>query len=60
MPPNKAKLMFDPGRTTSFHVKSVTDVVHLTKTSPIFKLFLIRGSGNKRYDYEAESPKLAG
>lgn len=60
MPPNKAKLVFDHGRTTSFHIKSIADVVHSIKTSSIFKLILNRGSTTKRYDFEAESPKLAG
>lgn len=57
---NKAKAVFDSGKTSSYHIKSIADCQQSTKASSIFKLVLNRGAGNKRYDFEAESPKLAG
>ncbi|SJL05407.1 uncharacterized protein ARMOST_08774 [Armillaria ostoyae] len=54
---NKAKAVFDNGKTYSYHIKSIADCQQSTKSSNIFKLVL---TGNKRYDFEAESPKLAG
>ncbi|PPR03334.1 hypothetical protein CVT24_012574, partial [Panaeolus cyanescens] len=56
---NKAKAVFDSGKTSSYHIKSIADCQQSTKASSIFKLVLNRGAGNKRYDFEAESPKLA-
>ncbi|KAF9459128.1 stress-activated map kinase interacting protein 1-domain-containing protein [Collybia nuda] len=57
---NKAmKAVFDSGKTSSYHIKSIADVQQTGKTS-IFKLLLSRGGSNKRYDFEAESPRLAG
>ena len=60
MPTNKAKAVFDSAKTASYHIKSIADVQQSAKTSSIFKLIITRGSTNKRYDFEAESPKLAG
>jgi hypothetical protein len=58
---NKAmKAVFDSGKTSSYHIKSIADVQQSAKTSSIFKLILSRGGSNKRYDFEAESPRLAG
>lgn len=58
---NKAKAVFDNPKTTSYHIGSIADCQQSTKTSSIFKLvFLKRAGGHKRYDFEAESPKLAG
>ncbi|KAK0207957.1 stress-activated map kinase interacting protein 1-domain-containing protein [Desarmillaria ectypa] len=54
---NKAKAVFDNGKTYSYHIKSIVDCQQSTKSSNIFKLVL---TGNKRYDFEAESPRLAG
>ncbi|KAK0444951.1 stress-activated map kinase interacting protein 1-domain-containing protein [Desarmillaria tabescens] len=54
---NKAKAVFDNGKTYSYHIKSIVDCQQSTKSSNIFKLVL---TGNKRYDFEAESPKAAG
>ncbi|KAF6757784.1 stress-activated map kinase interacting protein 1-domain-containing protein [Ephemerocybe angulata] len=55
---NKAKAVFDHGKTASYHIKSIADCQQSQKSSA-FKLVLNRASGNKRYDFEAESPKLA-
>ena len=58
---NKAmKVVFDSGKTSSYHIKSIADCQQSAKTSSIFKVVLNRGAGNKRYDFEAESPRLAG
>ncbi|KAH9477743.1 Target of rapamycin complex 2 subunit sin1 [Psilocybe cubensis] len=56
---NKARAVFDSGKTSSFHIKSIADCQQSTKTSSIFKIILNRGAGNKRYDFEAENPRLA-
>ncbi|KJA14847.1 hypothetical protein HYPSUDRAFT_208357 [Hypholoma sublateritium FD-334 SS-4] len=56
---NKARVVFDSGKTSSYHIKSIADCQQSGKTSSIFKLILNRAAGNKRYDFEAESPKLA-
>lgn len=57
---NKAKAVFDSIKTSSYHIKSIADCLQSAKTSSFFKLVLSRGPTNKRYDFEAESPKLAG
>ncbi|EGO03414.1 hypothetical protein SERLA73DRAFT_174884 [Serpula lacrymans var. lacrymans S7.3] len=57
---NKAKAVFDSGKTTSFHIKSVVGCQQSTKSSTIFKIVVQRDSRNKRYDFEADTPKLAG
>lgn len=59
MPSNKAKAVFDSGKTWSYHIKSIVDCQQSTKSSATFRLVLNRASANKRYDYEAESAKLA-
>lgn len=57
---NKAKAVFDSGKTASYHIQSISECQQSTKSSSVFKLVLGRAGGNKRYDFEAESPKLAG
>ncbi|KAG5653289.1 hypothetical protein H0H81_001353 [Sphagnurus paluster] len=57
---NKAmKAVFDSGKTSSYHIKSIADCQQSAKTSSVFKLVLSRAGVNKRYDFEAESPRLA-
>ncbi|KAF4616357.1 hypothetical protein D9613_008618 [Agrocybe pediades] len=56
---SKARAVFDSGKTSSYHIKNIADCQQSTKTSSIFKIILNRTGGNKRYDFEAESPKLA-
>ena len=56
---SKAKAVFDHGKTSSYHIKSIADCQQSQKSSS-FKLVLNRASGNKRYDFEADTPKLAG
>ena len=57
---NKAKAVFDSGKTLSFHVKSVLVCQQSQKTSTLFKVVVQRDSRNKRYDFEADTAKLAG
>lgn len=54
------KVVFDSGKTSSYHIKSIADCQQSAKSSSIFKIVLNRGAGNKRYDFEAESPRFAG
>ncbi|KAH7882448.1 stress-activated map kinase interacting protein 1-domain-containing protein [Phlebopus sp. FC_14] len=57
---NKAKAVFDSGKTLSFHIKSVVVCQQSQKSSTLFKIVVQRDSRNKRYDFEADTPKLAG
>ena len=56
---NKAKAVFDSGRTASYNIRSVVACQQSAKSSSTFKLVVHRDGGTKRYDFEAESPKLA-
>lgn len=58
---HRAKHVFESAKTSSYHLKSVVTCQQSSKNSSIFKL-IVRGNAerNKRYDFEAESPKLAG
>ena len=61
MPSNRAKAVFDNAKTSSYHINSIAHCKQSTKMASVFKLVLNgRGGGNKRYDFEAESPKIAG
>jgi len=61
MPTTKAaKAVFDSGRTMSCHIKTIVDCQQSSKSPHIFKLVLNRAGGDKRYYFEAETPKLAG
>ncbi|KAF9254537.1 SIN1-domain-containing protein [Marasmius fiardii PR-910] len=59
MPPRTAKAVFDSGRTSSYHIKSISECHHSTKSPHMFKLVLNRASGDKRYYFEAENAKSA-
>ncbi|KAF5364725.1 hypothetical protein D9757_012495 [Collybiopsis confluens] len=54
-----AKAVFDSGRTMSYHIKTI-DCQQSNNSPHLFKLVLNRAGGDKRYYYEAETPKLAG
>ena len=57
----KAKHVFDSGKTSSYHLKSVAACQQSSKNSSTFKLVVHSGADrNKRYEFEAESAKLAG
>ncbi|KAI9058026.1 SIN1-domain-containing protein [Trametes sanguinea] len=56
----KAKHVFDSGKTSSYHLKSVVTCSQSSKNSATFKLIVHSGAErSKRYEFEAESPKLA-
>ena len=59
---NKAKNVFESGKTASYDIKSIVACQQSSKNSATFKLVVHRGDTerNKRYEFEAESPKLAG
>ncbi|OBZ77958.1 Stress-activated map kinase-interacting protein 1 [Grifola frondosa] len=57
---NKAKHVFDSGKTSSYHLKSVVVCQQSSKNSSTFKLVVHSDADrNKRYEFEAENPKLA-
>lgn len=60
MPSNRAKAVFDTAKTSSYHINSIAQCRQSTKMTSVFKLVLNGRGGNKRYDFEAESPKHAG
>jgi hypothetical protein len=55
---NKAKAVFDNVKTFSYHINSIAGCQQ-SNNSSTFKLIVNRDGGVKRYDFEAESPKLA-
>ncbi|KAI0746565.1 stress-activated map kinase interacting protein 1-domain-containing protein [Daedaleopsis nitida] len=56
----KAKHVFDSGKTSSYHLKSVVACQQSSKSSATFKLVVHSAADrNKRYEFEAENPKLA-
>ncbi|OJA09315.1 hypothetical protein AZE42_07476 [Rhizopogon vesiculosus] len=57
---NRAKAVFDSGKTVSFHIKNINQCQQSAKSSTLFKIIVQRDSGSKRYDFEADTPKLAG
>lgn len=57
---NKAKNVFESGKTASYDIKSIVAVQQSGKNSSTFKLVVPRDERNKRYEFEAESPKAAG
>ncbi|EJD01500.1 SIN1-domain-containing protein [Fomitiporia mediterranea MF3/22] len=56
---NKARGVFDSGKTVSYHIKSVVNCSQSGKGSATFKIIFRRDGGDKRYDFEAESARLA-
>ncbi|KAI0795653.1 stress-activated map kinase interacting protein 1-domain-containing protein [Abortiporus biennis] len=57
---NKAKNVFDSGKTSSYDIKSIVACQQSNKNSATFKLVVHRDAErNKRYEFEAESPKIA-
>lgn len=54
-----AKAVFDSGRTISYHIKTIVDCQQSLKTPHNFKLVYSRAGGDKRYLFEAETPKVA-
>jgi hypothetical protein len=60
MPSNRAKAVFDTAKTSSYHISSISQCKQSTKMTSVFKFVLNGRAGDKRYDFEAESPKHAG
>ena len=56
---SKAKNVFENGKTTSYHIKSIASCQQSAKSSAL-KLILARGPTNKRGDFEADGTKIAG
>lgn len=56
---NKARVVFDSGKTVSYHIKSVVNCSQSAKASTLFKITFKRDGGDKRYDFEAENAKQA-
>ncbi|KAL5530052.1 AVO1 [Sanghuangporus sanghuang] len=56
---NKARVVFDSGKTVSYHIKSVVNCSQSARASATFKITFRRDGGDKRYDFEAESAKQA-
>ncbi|KAF8656522.1 hypothetical protein AX16_002486 [Volvariella volvacea WC 439] len=55
----KARVVFDHGKTSSYHVR-IVDCSQSSKNSAYFKVIINKGAGgSKRYDFEAESAKHA-
>jgi len=54
-----AKAVFDSGKTSSFHINSVVSCQSAKSSSAVFRIVVHRDGGNKRYEFEAESAKLA-
>ena len=53
-----AKAVFDSGKTSSYHIDSVVSF-QSGKSSSAFRMVVLRDGGNKRYEFEAESAKIA-
>ncbi|SRR6266436_10446216 len=53
-----AKAVFDSGKTSSYHIDSVISC-QSGKSSSAFRMVVLRDGGNKRYEFEAESAKVA-
>ncbi|ETW75996.1 hypothetical protein HETIRDRAFT_461100 [Heterobasidion irregulare TC 32-1] len=56
---NKAKVVFESGKTSSYHINSIIACQQSAKSSSSFRFIVHRDGGNKRYEFEAESPILA-
>ncbi|KAH9958015.1 stress-activated map kinase interacting protein 1-domain-containing protein [Russula dissimulans] len=54
-----AKAVFDSGKTSSYHINSVVSCQSAKSSSSAFRIVVHRDGGNKRYEFEAESAKLA-
>ncbi|KAF8508261.1 stress-activated map kinase interacting protein 1-domain-containing protein [Hysterangium stoloniferum] len=57
--PSQTRAFLDSMKTSSYHVRSVVACTQSAKSSSNFKLVVTRDGGNKRYDFEAENPKIA-
>lgn len=58
--PSATKALLDSMKTSSYHIKSVKSCAVSKKGGAAIKLIVRRDGGNKRYDFEADTPALAG
>lgn len=56
---NKAKAVFDSGKTSSYHINSIVACQQSAKSSSSFRFTVHRDGGNKRYEFEADNAKTA-
>lgn len=56
--PVATRAFLDSMKTSSYHIKSISGCTQSAKSSN-FKLAVARDGGTKRYDFEAESPRIA-
>ncbi|KAK4701076.1 target of rapamycin complex 2 subunit MAPKAP1/AVO1, partial [Phenoliferia sp. Uapishka_3] len=57
--PSDSKGMLSGGRTSSFHISNVHECKVSRRSPSSFKLLVQKDRVDKRYDFEAESPKAA-
>ncbi|CAG8570556.1 10827_t:CDS:10, partial [Paraglomus occultum] len=57
--PSETRTMFDTMKTSSYHISNILSCKPTKKVSANFKLVINRDTGNKTYDFEAESAKVA-
>ena len=55
----RATGMLENDRTSSYHIHSIVACQRSAKSSSSFKLVGRRDGGTKRYDFEADNPKVA-
>lgn len=58
--PSATKALLDSMKTSSYHIKSVVLCVVSKKGGAGVKLIVRKHDGTKRYDFEADTPALAG
>lgn len=57
--PTDNKTFFDSMKTSSFHATSILSCKQSSKWPTSFKVVVVRDGAEKRYDFEAQSPKQA-
>lgn len=57
--PSATKALLESAKTSSYHIKTVINCILTKKDAASVKMIVRRDGGNKRYDFEAESPALA-
>ena len=55
----RGAFLLDNAKTSSYHIKSIINVLN-AKTSATFRLVVLRETGQKQYEFEAENDKLCG
>lgn len=57
--PSDTKSMFEAGRTTSYHISTLIECKLSRRAPTSFKILVQKHRTEKRYDFEAETPKQA-